>query len=302
MEHTTVIHSTEETTEDTFRRLKDSYVNGVLSQKEIIDGLFNVLVGGPFDLESRFIIEYSENIEKMLEFIDMCPNHLQAEIWSVFVAVVRKSFRNLEACSRVGLISKCLDRLFDADSVTSDLLIQLLCVLTNYGITVKETKRVLRALEARNGVWNRNSAKLLTVMKEMPKREGADVFFSFPGKASAGIALPPLNRWPYQNGWTFSTWFRMDPLNSVNFEKETPYLFSFGTSKGLGYYCYFMGSCLVLKVVKASNKEITKCIKHELTPRKWHHVALSYSYSRWAKSEIFCYIDGQMVESVDASW
>lgn len=29
---------------------------------------------------------------------------LQAEVWSVFVAVIRKSNRNLEACSRVGLI------------------------------------------------------------------------------------------------------------------------------------------------------------------------------------------------------
>lgn len=78
-------------------------------------------------------------------------------------------------------------------------------------------------------------------MKEIPKRDGADVFFSFPGNSSAvnylsskkssnnfqfkGIALPPLSKWPYQNGWTFSTWFRMDPLNSVNFEKEKPYLF-----------------------------------------------------------------------------
>uniref|UniRef100_A0A183CMQ4 Calpain_III domain-containing protein n=1 Tax=Globodera pallida TaxID=36090 RepID=A0A183CMQ4_GLOPA len=42
----------------------------------------------------------------------------------------------------------------------------------------------------------------------------------------AGISLPPLLRWPYQNGWTFSTWLRMDPLNSIYFEKEKPYLFS----------------------------------------------------------------------------
>jgi hypothetical protein len=59
----------------------------------------------------------------------------------------------------------------------------------------------------------------------MPKRDGCDVFFSFPGKAGAGIVLPPLSKWPSQSGWSFSTWFRMDPLNSVNFEKEKPYLF-----------------------------------------------------------------------------
>ena len=71
----------------------------------------------------------------------------------MFVAIVRKSFRNLEACSRVGLISKCLERLPKADAVISDLLVQLLNVLTSYSITVKETKNLLRALQARDGIW-----------------------------------------------------------------------------------------------------------------------------------------------------
>lgn len=69
------------------------------------------------------------------------------------MAIVRKSFRNLEACSRIGLISKCVDLLPTAESVISDLLIQLLSVLTNYSINVKEVKRVLRALQTRNGYW-----------------------------------------------------------------------------------------------------------------------------------------------------
>lgn len=156
------------------------------------------------------------------------------------MAMARKSFRNLEACTRVGLISTCLDKLPEASTEVADLLVELLSVLTNYSITVKETKHFLRALQATDGKWvsskarNANqtdrfqrchSAKLLKVMQEMPKRDGSDVFFAFPGNPGAGIVLPPLARWPYQNGWTFSTWFRMDPLNSVNFEKEKPFLF-----------------------------------------------------------------------------
>lgn len=46
-----------------------------------------------------------------------------------------------------------LDRLSDSDVVVSDLLVQLLGVLTNYSITVKETKRFLRALKAIDGKW-----------------------------------------------------------------------------------------------------------------------------------------------------
>lgn len=69
------------------------------------------------------------------------------------MGIVRKSFRNLEACTRVGLISICLEKLPQVDNVISDLLVELLSVLTNYSITVKETKHFLRALYACDGVW-----------------------------------------------------------------------------------------------------------------------------------------------------
>ena len=39
------------------------------------------------------------------------------------------------------------------------------------------------------------------------------------------IVLPPLAKWPYENGFTFTTWFRLDPLNAVNIEREKPYLY-----------------------------------------------------------------------------
>ncbi|KAL3111645.1 hypothetical protein niasHT_013756 [Heterodera trifolii] len=42
--------------------------------------------------------------------------------------------------------------------------------------------------------------------------------------------------------------------------------------------------------------------QHELLPRKWHHVSLSFVYSRWAKSEIHCFVDGYLVEAIDANW
>lgn len=42
---------------------------------------------------------------------------------------------------------------------------------------------------------------------------------------SQAIALPPIAKWPYQNGFTFNTWFRMDPLNNINVDKDKPYLY-----------------------------------------------------------------------------
>lgn len=43
----------------------------------------------------------------------------QAEIWSVFIAILRKSVRNLQACTDVGLIEHVLKRLRNADVVVA---------------------------------------------------------------------------------------------------------------------------------------------------------------------------------------
>lgn len=48
--------------------------------------------------------------------------------------------------------------------------------------------------------------------------------FFFPSLCQA-VVLPPLAKWPYENGFTFTTWFRLDPINSVNIEREKPYLY-----------------------------------------------------------------------------
>lgn len=85
----------------------------------------------------------------------------------------------------------------------------MLGVLASYSITVKELKLLFGAMKAVNGRWvrclmqivcmiislihfhsffsifvlqPRHSAKLLTVLRQMPHRNGPDVFFSFPGR------------------------------------------------------------------------------------------------------------------------
>jgi len=66
--------------------------------------------------------------------------------------------------------------------VFSDLLIEMLGVLASYSITVKELKLLFGTMKAVNGKWPRHSAKLLNVLRQMPHRNGPDVFFSFPGR------------------------------------------------------------------------------------------------------------------------
>ncbi len=108
-----------------------------------------------------------------------------------------------------------------------------------------------------------------------------------------GISLPPIRNWPYQNGFTFSTWFRIDPVSGANIEIEKPYLFWFGTSKGSGYRAFFMGSCLVLSYkTKPTGKEQQHCIQFEFKPREWYMITIAHVYNRWSKSQVICYVNG----------
>ncbi|XP_049825585.1 neurobeachin isoform X2 [Aethina tumida] len=260
------------------------------------------LVGGEFDMELNFVIQDAQNIRHMLELLDHCPPNLQAEIWSVFIAILRKSVRNLQACTDVGLIEHVLKRLRNADVLVADLLIEMLGVLASYSITVKELKLLFGAMKAINGKWPRHSAKLLNVLRQMPQRSGPDVFFSFPGRKGSAIVLPPLAKWPHENGFTFTTWFRLDPINSVNIEREKPYLYCFKTSKGVGYTAHFVGNCLVLTSMKIKGKGFQHCVKYEFQPRKWYMLAIVYIYNRWTKSEIKCLVNGQLASSTEMAW
>ncbi|KAL0125967.1 hypothetical protein PUN28_004792 [Cardiocondyla obscurior] len=260
------------------------------------------LVGGEFDMELNFVIQDAQNIRHMLELLDHCPPNLQAEIWSVFIAILRKSVRNLQACTDVSLIEHVLHRLSRAETVVADLLIDMLGVLASYSITVKELKLLFGAMKSVKGKWPRHSAKLLNVLRQMPQRNGPDVFFSFPGRKGSAIVLPPLAKWPHENGFTFTTWFRLDPINSVNIEREKPYLYCFKTSKGVGYSAHFVGNCLVLTSMKIKGKGFQHCVKYEFQPRKWYMIAVVYIYNRWTKSEIKCLVNGQLASSTEMTW
>ncbi|KAF5296936.1 hypothetical protein FQR65_LT10087 [Abscondita terminalis] len=242
------------------------------------------------------------DLRRNKEIFNSGVSKLNAEIWSVFIAILRKSVRNLQACTDVGLIEHVLKRLRNADIVVADLLIEMLGVLASYSITVKELKLLFGAMKAVNGKWPRHSAKLLNVLRQMPQRNGPDVFFSFPGRKGSAIVLPPLAKWPYENGFTFTTWFRLDPINSVNIEREKPYLYCFKTSKGVGYSAHFVGNCLVLTSMKIKGKGFQHCVKYEFQPRKWYMIAIVYIYNRWTKSEIKCLVNGQLASSTEMAW
>ncbi|XP_029027951.1 neurobeachin-like isoform X3 [Betta splendens] len=275
---------------------------GEVSNRDIVETVLNLVVGGEFDLETNFIIQEAESIGCMSELLEHCDVTCQAEIWSMFTAVLRKSVRNLQTCTEVGLIEQVLLKMGSVEDMIADLLVDMLGVLASYSITVRELKMLFSMLRGEGGLWPKHAVKMLSVLNQMPQRHGPDAFFNFPGRSAAAIALPPIAKWPYQNGFTLNTWFRMDPLNSINVDKDKPYLYCFRTSKGIGYSAHFVGNCLIVTSLKSKGKGFQHCVKYDFQPRKWYMISIVHIYSRWRNSEIRCYVNGQLVSYGDMAW
>ncbi|CAF3819228.1 unnamed protein product [Rotaria sp. Silwood1] len=165
---------------------------------------------------------------------------LQAEILSILIGIMRKSERNLLASIDAQIYDEALELLNKIDNdVVADLLVHIITVSTSLTVSVNELKLLLHYLKTENRIWKKHSVKLLNIFKSLPYRHGPDEFFNFSGRNGSGIVLPPINIWLYQNGFTITTWFRIDPVANCVIEKEKPYLYWFCTSKGHGYTAHF---------------------------------------------------------------
>ncbi|XP_018416801.1 PREDICTED: lipopolysaccharide-responsive and beige-like anchor protein [Nanorana parkeri] len=288
-------------------RMKFAVLSGLLevgevSTRDLVDTVFNLLVGGQFDLEMNFIIQEGESIICMVELLDKCDVTCQAEIWSIFTAILKKSIRNLLVCTEVGLVEQVLSRIDKVDSMIADLMVDMLGVLASYSLTVRELKLFFSKLQGEAGHWPPHAVKLLSVLKHMPQKYGPDAFFNFPGKSAAAIALPPIAKWPYQNGFTFHTWLRMDPVNNINVDTAKPYLYCFRTNKGLGYSAHFVGGCLIITSIKSKGKGFQHCVKYDFKPQKWYMVSIVHIYNRWKNSELRCFVNGELASYGEITW
>lgn len=68
-------------------------------------------------MEMNFIIQEAEGITCMVDLLDKCDITCQAEVWSMFTAILKKSIRNLQACTEVGLVEQVLRRIDRADNM-----------------------------------------------------------------------------------------------------------------------------------------------------------------------------------------
>nr|AYV89248.1 lipopolysaccharide-responsive and beige-like anchor [Tetranychus evansi] len=252
------------------------------------------------------------------DYLKQLPVKCVAEILSVLIAVLKKSLLNLESakeilidclrhyCSRYSTTTTNSDNkvsLMSSSSVSSSLnsgtdnlikhfLREIINLLASYSCDVQKLKYLLAS--------SQEDSRLLHIIRSANSHQKGrpSAFFAFPGTKGSVLALPPLVKWPTQNGWTFISWFRLEP-NSIN---SQPYLYFFRTSKsGVGYSAHFTGNCLVLTSMKIKGKGYQHCIPYEFVPFKWYHCAIAY-VAKWRSSEIKVFVNGQLTANTEMSW
>ncbi|MGH0135846.1 UNVERIFIED_CONTAM: hypothetical protein FKN15_037883 [Acipenser sinensis] len=183
----------------------------------------------------NFIIQEVESISCMVELMDKCDKTCQAEVWSIFAAILKKSIRNLQACTEMGLIEQVLKRIDKADSMIAG---ASCCMI----IALKKRKKEKNV----DSPYDNKQRETLGEYQRPVQELKSTVYFISSQIVLRAIALPPIAKWPYQNGFTFHTWLRMDPINNINVDKDKPYL----------YWQYGSGaSCCMIIALKKRKKE-----------------------------------------------
>lgn len=298
-----------------FKLLLAALVDGRVPAADGCSVIFDVLVGGRFDLESNFVIRHDGTLSELLKIIVLLPEKLQAELWSVLSGLLRKSRRNLVAGAAADISSYILRQLPSTrPGAIADLMLDALDVVATYSISAAELRLLLANMSTpldchtRDlldiGCWPPHAPKLMQILAGMPRRHGPDEFFSFCGQQGSAIALPPVSasKWPYLYGWTFSTWLYLDPLASTSVDQGQPYVYCFQTKHEVGHSARFLGSVLVVTTNKSKGKGQQHCVQYNFEPRKWYMVTIAHVYSRWRSASVKCYVDGQLVSGGDLAW
>nr|XP_027200163.1 neurobeachin-like [Dermatophagoides pteronyssinus] len=224
------------------------------------------------------------------DYLEMLPSKVVAEILSVIIAVLKKSLLNLEYSKDLLLIA--ITQTFNLDNLIKHFIREIINLQTTYSCNVKELLAILKLSE--------EDPRLLHYIRaaNLQQRNRPTAFFAFPGSNGSVLALPPFQKWPQQNGWTFLTWFRIES-NQIN---SQPYLYYFRTSKsGVGYSAHFTGNCLVLTSMKIKGKGFQHCIPYEFQSQKWYHCAITY-LTKWRSAEMKVYVNGQLTANTEMAW
>eukprot|EP01135_Chromosphaera_perkinsii_P000139 Nk52_evm35s32 gene=Nk52_evmTU35s32 len=273
-------------------------------RRELLQPLFDMLVDGRFDLASNYLIKEYSALYTILDLLPCCSVAIQGEIWSTFTAILSRCVENLEACSKLHLLERLVELLERTnDDMLAGKIIQTIEILGSYSISVKALRVVLRYLRADSaGFRPKYSVKLTAALSTMARQKSPNCFFNLSGKKS-GIDIPSIQRWYYQQGFTFNCWVRFDELGETEAlghgPRYEPHIFCLSTEKGAGFAAKLFGSRLVVEATTVSGKTSNHISGFSFQVGKWYMLTIAFGYYRLKSSDVSCYVDGVLVSKSD---
>ncbi|MBA0769276.1 hypothetical protein Gotri_018023 [Gossypium trilobum] len=262
------------------------------------------------------------------------------------LVILRACTRNRAMCSMAGLLGVLLrsaENIFaqDVGSIEPmkwDGTPLCYCIqhLAGHSLSVSDLHRWLQVItKTLTTIWAPRLMLALEKAVSGKESRGPACTFEFDGESS-GLLGPGESRWPFTNGYAFSTWIYIesfaDTLNAATAAAaiaaaaaaksgkssamsaaaaasalagegtaHMPRLFSFLSADNQGIEAYFHAQFLVVECVSGKGKKASLHFTHAFKPQCWYFIGLEHVCRQGligkAESELKLYIDGSLYES-----
>ncbi|TYJ08697.1 hypothetical protein E1A91_A11G092100v1 [Gossypium mustelinum] len=262
------------------------------------------------------------------------------------LVILRACTRNRAMCSMAGLLGVILrsaENIFAQDvgliePMKWDGTPLCYCIqhLAGHSLSVSDLHRWFQVItKTLTTIWAPRLMLALEKAVSGKESRGPACTFEFDGESS-GLLGPGESRWPFTNGYAFSTWIYIesfaDTLNAATAAAaiaaaaaaksgkssamsaaaaasalagegtaHMPRLFSFLSADNQGIEAYFHAQFLVVECVSGKGKKASLHFTHAFKPQCWYFIGLEHVCRQGligkAESELKLYIDGSLYES-----
>ncbi|TYH99852.1 hypothetical protein ES332_A11G094500v1 [Gossypium tomentosum] len=262
------------------------------------------------------------------------------------LVILRACTRNRAMCSMAGLLGVLLrsaENIFAQDvgliePMKWDGTPLCYCIqhLAGHSLSVSDLHRWFQVItKTLTTIWAPRLMLALEKAVSGKESRGPACTFEFDGESS-GLLGPGESRWPFTNGYAFSTWIYIesfaDTLNAATAAAaiaaaaaaksgkssamsaaaaasalagegtaHMPRLFSFLSADNQGIEAYFHAQFLVVECVSGKGKKASLHFTHAFKPQCWYFIGLEHVCRQGligkAESELKLYIDGFLYES-----
>nr|XP_056717431.1 neurobeachin-like protein 1 [Euleptes europaea] len=274
--------------------------------RELLEELMNMAVEG--DHTSVGILGIS-NVQPLLLLVQWLPE-LESPELQVFVSSWLKRIccinrQSRATCVNMNMVTRIIETLNGHSllhGTCAENLVALLGSLGSQSMSSEELHQLIRLLRTTDP--KQAHPYVVPVMRAiltMARKQGLDnalQYFDL-SHSMAGIAVPPIQRWP-GSAFSFSAWLCLDQdqvsPNASNKGGKRKQLYSFFTASGVGFEAFITCSGMLVVAVCTKKEYATVMLSdHCFCDSLWHHISVVHMPGKrpFGQSLVYIYVNGQ---------